>query len=397
MLIENEEIIFDEYDLNSVSMTNDEINSKYIEGEIRIVTEQARYPIDTISDKIVHNKKYTLNPEFQRRHRWSVEKQSALIESLIMNVPIPPIFLYEYKFSQYEVMDGLQRLTAIANFYDNKFKLAGLTEWPELNGKGYSELPEQVQEGIDRRYISSIILLKETAKSDSQADFMKQMVFDRINSGGEKLEPQERRNSNYNGPLNKLCIVLASDENFCNLWDIPLPDIVGNENDVLTPREQHEFYRKMYDVELVLRFFSYRQRSSLQKGLTLESYLDKFLEKGNLIPDESREKMATLFLDTMKLAYDIFGPTAFWMYRKRKEKWGWYQRATTAIYEPLTYTLSFFLDHAETLIANKDLIQNDLVGFYMENYEDFEGRNTNTATLNKRDSLFDGFLRKYIS
>ncbi|MBE4579720.1 hypothetical protein BOO30_19440 [Vibrio navarrensis] len=175
-------------------MTDDEINNKYIEGEIRIVTEQARYPIDTISEKIVHNKKYSLNPEFQRRHRWSVEKQSALIESLIMNVPIPPIFLYEYKFSQYEVMDGLQRLTAIANFYDNKFRLAGLTEWPELNGKNYRELPEQVQEGIDRRYISSIILLKETAKSAKQADFMKQMVFDRINSGGEKLEPQERRN-----------------------------------------------------------------------------------------------------------------------------------------------------------------------------------------------------------
>ncbi|TRN17442.1 DUF262 domain-containing protein [Vibrio fluvialis] len=396
MLVDNEKVIFEESNDINVSMTDDEINNKYIEGEIRIVTEQARYPIDTISEKIVHNKKYSLNPEFQRRHRWSVEKQSALIESLIMNVPIPPIFLYEYKFSQYEVMDGLQRLTAIANFYDNKFRLTGLTEWPELNGKSYKELPEQVQEGIDRRYISSIILLKETAKSAQQADFMKQMVFDRINSGGEKLEPQERRNSNYNGALNKTCIELTNDENFCNLWDIPTPEVAGNEHDTLSPREQHNYYRKMYDVELVLRFFAYRQRRELQKGLTLETYLDRFLEKGNLIPDSSLKEISNIFSNTMKLTYELFGSTAFWMYRRRKDKWGWYQRATTAIYEPLTYVLSTLIEHEDSLLRNKELIQNDLIEFYTINYDDFEGRNTNTSTLNKRDELFEEFLKKYI-
>ncbi|MFA0549269.1 DUF262 domain-containing protein [Vibrio lentus] len=396
MLIKNEEIRFEELGDKSVSMTDEQINNKYIDGEIRIVTEQARYPIDTISEKIVHNNKYTLNPEFQRRHRWSVEKQSALIESLIMNVPIPPIFLYEHKFSHYEVMDGLQRLTAIANFYDNKFSLVGLTEWPELNGKTYKGLPEQVQEGIDRRYISSIILLKETAKSENQADFMKQMVFDRINSGGEKLEPQERRNSNHNGPLNQLCISLTSDFYFCNLWDIPAPEVVGNELDTLTPREQHEYFRKMYDVELVLRFFAYRQRRELQKGLTLEAYLDKFLEKGNLIPQQSLIQISRVFLDTMKLTNDLLGTTAFWMYRRRKDKWGWYQRATTAIYEPLTYTLSSMLNHRDRLIENQEEIQKNLVIFYKENYEHFEGRNTSPSTLNKRDSLFKEFLTQYI-
>lgn len=396
MLVDKEEVFFDDSGSELVVMTDEDINNKYIEGEIRIVTEQARYPIDTISEKIVHNNKYTLNPEFQRRHRWSVEKQSALIESLIMNVPIPPIFLYEYKFSHYEVMDGLQRLTAIANFYDNKFVLTGLTEWPELNNKRYCDLPEQIQEGIDRRYISSIILLKETAKSSTQANFMKQMVFDRINSGGEKLEPQERRNSNHNGPLNKLCIELASNESFCKLWDIPLPTDISGLLSVLTPREEHEYYRKMYDVELVLRFFSYRQRRSLQKGLTLEAYLDRFLEKGNLIEDTALNEMAELFIKTIQLTFDIFGPTAFWMYRKRQEKWGWYQRSTTAIYEPMTFSISKFLKHAEILKSKSAQIQNELVGFYKDNYEDFEGRNTNASTLNKRDDLFYSLLKKFI-
>ena len=154
---------------------------------------------------------YQLNPEFQRRHRWDDAKKSKLIESFIMNVPIPPIFLYEDRFSHYEVMDGLQRLTAIKTFYNDKFSLEGLEEWAELNGRKYSNLPDQVRRGIDRRYLSSIILLQETAKTPREAQRLKQLVFERINSGGVKLEPQEARNAIYNGPLNQLCIKLARD------------------------------------------------------------------------------------------------------------------------------------------------------------------------------------------
>ena len=143
-------------------LSDTDINSKYVKGEIRIVTEQARYPIKSIAD-IVEDPSYTISPEYQRRHRWDIERQSRLIESLIMNVPVPPIFLYEYDYSKYEVMDGLQRLTAIHDFYRNKYALKGLVEWSELNGRKYQILPSKVKEGIDRRYLSSVILLKETA------------------------------------------------------------------------------------------------------------------------------------------------------------------------------------------------------------------------------------------
>lgn len=94
-----------------------------------------------------------------------------------MNVPIPPIFLYERDFSEYEVMDGLQRISAIIEFYENSYQLRGLEEWPELNGRTYSELPEQVRKGIDRRYLSSIILLKETAKTPEEARRLKELVL----------------------------------------------------------------------------------------------------------------------------------------------------------------------------------------------------------------------------
>ena len=104
------------------------INAKYIKGEVRIVTEQARYPLATVVGMCRDSSAYVLNPDFQRRHRWSKQKQSRLIESFIMNVPLPPIFLYEVEYSKYEVMDGLQRMTAIYEFYTDRYALTGLEE-----------------------------------------------------------------------------------------------------------------------------------------------------------------------------------------------------------------------------------------------------------------------------
>lgn len=375
-----------------ISLTDEEINKKYRDGEIRIVTEQARYPLNAISS-MVHSTQYKLNPEYQRRHRWSNEKRSKLIESLIMNVPLPPIFLYEYEYSNYEVMDGLQRLTAISSFYDGDFALEGLTKWPELNGKTYEKLPKLVQQGVDRRYISSIILLHETAKSKQEAETLKQMVFDRINSGGELLTPQEKRNANFDGKLNRLCIKLSSNKYLCNTWDIP--ESAENLDLIHSDRASNKLFKTMGDVELVLRFFAYRQRQSLQRG-SLESYLDFYLDKGNEYPDEILSRLEILFSDTIKLIYDIFGESAFYLYRQRKTGWGWFERPTTAVYDPMMMSLSNRLHHREVLIQKKDNIQAELINFYKENYDKFEGRNTNPSALEDRDQKFSEFFDRFI-
>src|SRR5690606_755945 len=87
--------------ISEVSNNSDaQINEKYSKGEIRIITEQARYPLDSITS-MLDSGKYNLNPEYQRRKRWSIIQQSKLIESFIINVPIPPIFLYEVEYANY--------------------------------------------------------------------------------------------------------------------------------------------------------------------------------------------------------------------------------------------------------------------------------------------------------
>ena len=181
-----------------------QINEKYEKGEHRIITETNRERLPNFVDALSRNDYMEVRPFYQRRSRWDEERQSKLIESFIINIPVPPVFLYEKSYNSYEVMDGQQRITAIEDFYKNKFELKGLDLWPELNGMKYSDLPNKIRAGLDRRSISSIVLLKESAPNDEDAIFLRQLVFERLNTGGVKLERQEIRNSLGSGLFNDL-------------------------------------------------------------------------------------------------------------------------------------------------------------------------------------------------
>lgn len=369
-------------------MSDMEIDKKYIDGDIRIVTEQGRFQLASILS-LISSPDYILNPEFQRRLRWGREKQSKLIESFIMNVPVPPIFLYEIKFATYEVMDGLQRLTALSEFYQDKYELIGLVEWPELNGKKYSDLPEQVRRGIDRRYLSSVILLNETAGGDTgEGQRLKELVFERINSGGEKLEPQESRNALYNGKLNQLCIDLARNEYFCQLFNLPLDSQIenGGELDVR--------YKKMEDVELVLRFFAFRQLG-LWEG-TLENYLTFFLKQGNKFSKDVLDNYKKLFEETISLVFGIYGEQAFNLYRERGGEFKLYNRPTKVLYDPMMSVLSEFIADKNTLLDNKEQIIQDTAEFHEKNYDYFGGRNTGKKDVEIRINLYREFLSRYV-
>jgi hypothetical protein len=395
-LFDGEQLVFESgIQLAGDAIPDEVINEKYVRGEIRIVTEQARYPLNTIAG-IVESSSYRLSPEYQRRHRWNEEQQSKLIESLIMNVPVPPIFLYEYDYSKYEVMDGLQRLTAIRAFYRDEFSLTNLSQWPELNGRTYSALPEKVREGIDRRYLSSVILLKETAKNEEDALQLKQMVFERINSGGAKLTPQETRNAIYDGDLNRLCIRLSKNESLCRLWGLPVPS--ADEVDGGNPSEdrlKNEDFRRMEDVELVLRFFAFRQKRDLHKStVPLSVYLDSYLRYGNTLSHDVLAQLDQLFVNTVALVEETFGERAFWLFRNRKSSWSWLERSTTTVYDTLMAVVSRHLDKAESVRNSADVLRAGIERFYIDNYGTFEGRNVNPTAIVAREAALETFLLK---
>ena len=293
------------------------------------------------------------------------------------------------------------------------FALTGLDQWPELNGMYYNTLPEKVRRGIDRRYLSSIILLQETARDELEAIRLKQLVFERINSGGEKLEPQESRNALYNGPLNQLCIKLARTDSFCKMWGIPTgsdleklsssdqTSLSFDEDPELDPEpsnilESNAMFKKMQDVELVLRFFAYRQLSEVDQG-RLRDFLDLYMKQGNLFPQEVLIKFEELFTETSNLVYNVLNYRAFFLLRKKKNgAWQWFERPTKVLYDPLMYAFSCHLRHSEKLISKSPEIESKLEQLYKSEADAFEGRSTNQQDIFRRRDLLDKFLRSFV-
>lgn len=388
---ENIEIVKTE-DASYFDVSDEQINQKYINGEIRIVTEQARYPLDTICN-MLSSGKYILRPDFQRRRRWERTKQSRLIESFIMNIPIPPIFLYEYEFSKYEVMDGLQRLTAIKEFYEDKYSLEGLEYWKELNGKSYSKLPSEIKSGIDRRYLSSLILLKETANSKAKAEEMKQLVFERINSGGAKLEYQESRNALHSGKFNDLAIELSRNEYFCRIFDIPISDSPMNETDELAG---NTMYKTMADVEMVVRFFAMRYLNEYE-GISLKVFFDKFTDSANKLPQLVLDNYRKLFEKTIKLVYEIYKEQAFCLYKQIPSKQQWYltRNPKKTIYDPIMTVLSQKLEFADCLLKHKDEIVKATIELMKNQPELFNGRKGTKSDIAKRIDAFNVMFNNF--
>ena len=316
-LYEFEKDFLKKKDNSELMLSDKEINEKYELGEARIITEQGAIKLPLVPG-VFEGDKYNRKPIYQRRITWDIKKRSRLIESFIMNIPVPPIFMYEIEFGKYEVMDGLQRISAIIDFYNDVYALDGLTEWPELNGKKYSELPQKVKEGIDRRQISMVSLLKESAKTTSQEQKMKRMVFERLNTGGVKLEEQEIRNALYDGEFNTMCKKLAETNEFRTLWGIPQnvkTESITNELeeldaidslDVTDELASNNLYMRMYDVELVLRFFAMRHIDEYSGQLC--EFLDTCLISGNKIINSDsakKELFEKLFRDTICKAKKI--------------------------------------------------------------------------------------------
>lgn len=400
VLLEGEEVtLADPEELPAAS--DEEINNRYASGAIRIVSESARYSLAGILQMLqetlpvgadgAREPRYELDPEYQRRHRWTDQRKSRLIESFLMNVPVPPVFLYEREFARFEVMDGRQRLTALSEFYDNKFALTGLQYWPELNGRLYNTLPGKVRDGIDRRYISSIILLKESDSTPEQAAQLKKMVFERLNSGGVALSSQETRNAVYHGPLNVLCIELSTNADFRAMWGIPAEVAAGAEEEEddeeqdISTNKGRAMYQRMDDVELVLRFFAYRQLHLSSNGLNrISAFLDRFLVAGNAFPPAVLDAYKTKFVDTISLLRDLLGSDAYKRLKSSGEPKG---KAAKIVYDPIMYVASQYCAEPQRsrLLAQRNLLLSHLGAMYTSQADLFSGRRTNTVDSERRN------------
>lgn len=331
--------------------TDDEINQKYVKSELRIVTETNREQLPNFVSALKRPEWMSLQPFYQRRKRWDDKRKSKLIESFIMNIPVPPCFLYESEFARYEVMDGQQRISAIFDFYENKFELKGLEQWPELNGRIYDKLPSEIKKGLDRRSISYIVLLKESAKTTDDEVLLRQQVFERLNTGGVELENQEIRHCIYHSVFDDLLFELSRNDVIREAWGLIKygPEEDKNPPDTLLANSH---FSKMRDVEFVLRFFALRHANQYRGGM--QSFLDQYMVRSRRFNDQDITVLRKLFLDTIKLAHEIYGELLFRPWNSKGNNWT--TQPHVAFADAVMVGLSSMLARNDELLLKKDKI-----------------------------------------
>lgn len=282
-----------------------------------------------------------INPEFQRLFRWDITRKTRFIESILLGIPIPPIFVFQDEEGKWELIDGLQRLSTIFEFCgvlrDPNGKIAepstleGTKFLPGLANKrwqiwkeGDTAIDKVLQLQIRRTRIRVEILLKE---SDQNAKYE---LFQRLNTGGAQLSEQEVRN----------CVAVMINLEIHEL----LKRLAEHNSFKETTCQTDNALEKQMGIELVLRFLAFRN-FQYQNGLDVHEYLDAALleiSSNKNIDWESEEK---IFKKTFDLLNEALGRNAF----KRWDGSSFGGKFLMSMYETVAFGLSENLSDFEKL------------------------------------------------
>jgi hypothetical protein len=273
----------------------------------RIVYQTNNFFLPQIKDLIEKGDVLNLRPEYQRRLRWTKNQKSKLIESLLLNIPIPPVFLYENDAARYEVMDGQQRLNAVKEYLAGDFALSSLTVLHPLNGIRYSKCPPRIRRALERSSLSAIVLLLESKVDSGPTGLsmtdIRRFIFDRLNTGGTKLNPQEIRNALNPGDFNDLIIEITRDKVFTEVFDIPQYTETNPNDYYESPlRQKNILYSTMGDCQLVLRYFALKEDTNVRGSM--KSILDRAMQRK--VNNIEAESLKVEYLDRLYFLYQLF-------------------------------------------------------------------------------------------
>ena len=252
-------------------------------SSMKVYTKSYDFVVDSLVSQIERNE-ISLNPAFQRRIVWGDKKSSLLIESIVLNVPIPPCYLAQNSDFEIDVVDGQQRLNAIYTFVENKFKLSGLIIMSEFNGRFFHELPIRVQ-----RQIRSHTITCEMITNESDPDIRFE-VFERLNSTPTPLSALELRNCIYRGGLNDLLIELAGLPSWLKFTGRREPDA------------------RMGDEELILRYFSFYIHGFENYKIPLKSWMNNTALEGKKFDEKQIAQLREHWLSMLDVCCALFEP-----------------------------------------------------------------------------------------
>jgi hypothetical protein len=299
--------------------------------------------IQSIHKKFIYEE-INLNPDFQRNEIWTLRQKSLLIESILINIPIPAFYIDARNQNKMIVIDGLQRLSTILKYIEDDFQLVD-TEYLKLKGKKFSTLDRKYQRRIED-YELTFNLIRQGTPSEVAFN-----IFSRINTLGTPLSAQEIRHAMNMGTSTDFLKDLSETKEF---------------QTAITEKNYRALYKRMNDKALILRYLSFRifgyNEDTYEKN-DMNAFLIRGMERLNTLNKETKEdkeyleKLKIEFIQSMSKAYSIFEEKCFRKYFKldRREK----APISIPLFETITnilrkYSLEEVLQH-RTEIVNKFL------------------------------------------
>ena len=338
----------------------------------KVYTDQGDLEIESLYGKYQRGK-LIVQPEFQRQFVWDAAKASRLIESALLDIPLPVVYLSEESDGTEHVIDGQQRLTSFfaflgGRFPDGKeFRLSSLKIFPEYTKKLYRDLPEQVQDKI--RYCKMRTI---TFKSGSDSE-LKFEVFERLNTGAVSLNDQELRNCIYRGPYNDLLRDLAKDPEFRALLGLKKTE------------------KRMRDVELVLRFAAFYHATYLKYRSPMRRFLNDEMKEHQHITDNNASVLRDAFKRAVNVTKSLLGKHAFKRFYKGTEKnpnGRWEPKKFNAsLYDVLMY--SFAHEEKNTVFQHLDSVRETLLYLMTEDQEFIDAIELSTSSVQAVTKRFD--------
>lgn len=375
---------FQDEEVLDLSYDDDETES---ESEVQEIPKEVRKLRTQSYDKsvkdtvgMIEDGDIILDPDYQRNYVWDNKKASLLVESILINVPIPLIYVSEEENGEWSVVDGLQRLNSLSRYYNGDFKLSGLEVLTELNGLKYEQLNSKAQ-----RVLNSGNLRIVTISYESHQE-IKYDVFMRLNRGSVKLKEQELRNCLYRGSFNDFLKKIAKNKEFLQILKLKEP------------------HKRFDDIELVLRYLALSDNYDIEKGevlnykATMKSFLNYYMDLNKKTNDLRMSAFSDKFNDTIFKVVSVFGMNAF---RKPYIEDGnimYENNVNRALMDCIMVGFEFFSQ--DILIKNKETII-FLLANLLKNDEKFESAITlgtsDKRKINYRINTFINTLKEGLS
>lgn len=352
------------------------------EGERRLTTQSLDLSIDALVSRIDRGS-LILQPEFQRDYVWSSAKASQLVESVLLRIPLPIVYLSETADSDWEVVDGQQRLTSLYAFVRGQFpdgttfRLGRLHVRDDLRGKGFRDLTRTDQNAILNYTLRAIILNKE-----SHPD-VKFEVFERLNCGSVQLKDAELRNCMYRGAYNDMLAELSSNDF------------------LLKVRHADRPHKRMEDRQLILRFLAMKRNSHLNYRGSMKQFMNNEMETHRYASTTEIASMKRQFEDAIASAWHVFGSNAFRRWTPSPEaqlSGSWDSKLNVALWDTLLYGLAFY--ERRQIIPVSDAIREEFLDLMSHDpvFVDYIGRTTdNPSRVHYRARVWLERLEKLVS